>query len=437
MSYQYQSAPQPVMAATAVSRGAAYRDQQPAKPVNIHNDRRVVRGNTYAAAITTLNQLQAQAAAQAATRAYNQSFRHSATGGANNATLGRTSRRAGGAAGSSSAAAGQTLSAMGRPQASAAAQTDDYLEELVGQVQERDVGLQTDDVDSDKPVPVMFIPPRRGVDRATAIEQGELFSFPLAAQPLVEALLGKALFQGLAEVAEEEETKNLEARVRAHEEVRDLMVAEAQRLEQANLRRHEEKERRLEQARAAAAAEAALKAKLAARTAAKRYLSGLQDSVLAKLEAAGALVDPTARDVQTVFLPWLQAEVEARVEAVRGAQRVTDALVLSAVKSVFDDRARKAEIAEAERRAAAKQAREEREARERALAEAEAAAAEAARVVAEAEAAEREERERVAREQGDTDSLAGEGDAAGEGDDGADGELEQDGEDGVIDADEQ
>lgn len=37
-------------------------------PKNIHYDRRVVRGNTYAAAITTLNQLQAQAAAYAATK---------------------------------------------------------------------------------------------------------------------------------------------------------------------------------------------------------------------------------------------------------------------------------------------------------------------------------------------------------------------------------
>jgi len=168
MSYQYQSAPQPVMAATALSR-TAYRDQAaPPKPINIHADRRVVRGNTYAAAITTLNQLQAQAAAQAATRAYNQSFRR--TGVAGQRSLHSRGKESGFIEPSAS------LSAMGKAQANAAAQTDDYLEELVGQVQERDVGLQTDEVESDKPVPVMFVPQRRGVDQATTIEQGELLT---------------------------------------------------------------------------------------------------------------------------------------------------------------------------------------------------------------------------------------------------------------------
>jgi hypothetical protein len=427
MSYQYQSAPQPVMAATALSR-TAYRDQAaPPKPINIHADRRVVRGNTYAAAITTLNQLQAQAAAQAATRAYNQSFRR--TGVAGQRSLHSRGKESGFIEPSAS------LSAMGKAQANAAAQTDDYLEELVGQVQERDVGLQTDEVESDKPVPVMFVPQRRGVDQATTIEQGELFSFDLAATPLVEALLGKALFQGLAEVAEEEEVKNLDARVRRHEEVRDLMIAESQRLAQANLRRHEEKERRLEQARAATAAEAELKAKLAARTTAKTYLAGLKDSVLSKLEAAGALVDPTARDVQHVFLPWLQAAVEARLETVRGARQATDELVMTAIRSIFDERTRAAEAEEMARRAEARRVREEEETRLRALHEAEEAATEAARVIAEAEQLEQEELERFARENGDADSLAG-GEGDGEGDAGADGEGEGD-EAGVIDGEEQ
>jgi len=64
MEFSYSASPQPILAATVAAK-PIYRDR---KPVNIHWDRRVVRGNTHAAAISTLSQLQAHAAAQTAMR---------------------------------------------------------------------------------------------------------------------------------------------------------------------------------------------------------------------------------------------------------------------------------------------------------------------------------------------------------------------------------
>jgi len=278
-----------------------------------------------------------------------------------------------------------------------AVQTDADLEELVDQTQTKTQATQTDDFgeEDEKPIPVMYVPRARGVDQYTSIEPHELFDFDLAVQPLIEVLIGKCTDQGLTEVQEEEELKTVAARIRRFEQERDLMVAESRRLEQAHLRRHEEKLRRLAQAREMAQKEESTKLKLAARQLAHQYLSGLQENVFQQLEAGGAFYDPAEREVRETFLPWLTSQVSAKLSAAADAQITVDNMIADAISIVVQE---KAEILrqqkEAEARELARQREEELrrleeiERQKRELAEAQRQAEEAQKLLAEQMAAE-------------------------------------------------
>lgn len=63
----------------------------------------------------------------------------------------------------------------------------------------------------------------------------------------LQVLVGKTLEQGLMEVLEEEELANLRAHQDEYDQIRAAELAEAQRMEAAETRRAQEKERRIKQ----------------------------------------------------------------------------------------------------------------------------------------------------------------------------------------------
>lgn len=69
----------------------------------------------------------------------------------------------------------------------------------------------------------------------------KLFDFDLEVKPMLEVLVGKTIEQSLLEVMEEEELANLRARQYAYEEIRNVELAEVQRLEEQERRHREEK----------------------------------------------------------------------------------------------------------------------------------------------------------------------------------------------------
>jgi radial spoke head protein 3 len=132
-------------------------------------DRRVVRGNTYAAQILPA----IPAAPQLSTKA-------------------RPSRR--------KAASRKPTSpppVTGRQHMDI--QTENFLEEVTDIQPEEDAVTQTDPF-LERPVTPLFVPQKRGVDTETQIEEGELFDFDFEVEPLLEVLIGKTLEQGLMEV---------------------------------------------------------------------------------------------------------------------------------------------------------------------------------------------------------------------------------------------
>lgn len=304
-AHTYQSAPLPVPLGRP-----KYRERKK----NIMSDRRVVRGNTYAASITSLNQLAAQAKVTVAAPAKPSRF--------------SPPRHRGGSSGGD----GQSSSNNSKP--SITVQTEDYLEDLVDVSQAMNQGSQTEDIDEEKPLPVMFVPKPAGIDKQTVIESTDLFDYELASATVLEVLIGKALDQGVAEVMEEEELKNLESRKRMFEEKRDFMITDSQKLEQANLRRYEEKENRLQQERARKSQQLAVAHKIAAKASAREYLAGLQEKVFRKLEKGGHFFDPTVHDVAGTFFPWLVVRVAKRLDSVGGARKSADNLIDDALNKI-------------------------------------------------------------------------------------------------------
>lgn len=354
---------------------------------NIHFDRRVVRGNTYAA------QIHPDAAL---------TLQH---------TLPRTNQTTAAPSHLARANVPQRQAArrrmLGHPAAPSEpastrshmlVQTDDYLEELADQIFEADSSTQTDVVDEVTVPPLYMAAKPLGSDVATSIDAGELFDFELGVEPTLEVMVGKAMEQAVMEVREEEEIRMWKEQRDRLQRERNQIMAEAQRMEAQSKRHHEEKERRLRQERERLAREAEVARKAAARTAARNLLSNLQSSVVERLTEAGHLYDPVTKEVDGIFMPWLLQTAAGHLAAARDSRAQLDVIIAHAVQSVHLEVEEK-KRAEAEAKAAAERARleaiakAEEEAAEKVRLEEEARKAAEEQAAREAEEAERRERE--------------------------------------------
>ena len=184
-------------------------------PANIMYDRRVVRGNTYAAQVVAAN-AQAEAerlqAEQSRRAAREMARMDGATTDSLDAGMGPS---------------GEMPPVEGRKHIDV--QTDNYLEELSDKRPEVDEETQTDAYADRPPLP-LFIPTKTGVDKETQVED-DLFDFDLEVEPILEVLVGKTLEQGMQEVLEEEELAAIRQRQEDFEQTRNAELAEVQRLE--------------------------------------------------------------------------------------------------------------------------------------------------------------------------------------------------------------
>jgi hypothetical protein len=197
------------------------------------------------------------------------------------------------------------------------------LEELSDSVPEAVVGTQTDAFIDRAPSP-LYIPPKSGIDIDTQILEGDLFDFDSEVDPLLEVLVGKTLTQARSEVVEEEHLAMLRQRQRDHEARRLAEQIEIQRLEQAERRRIEEKERRKIEAARNLEMKKEAASKVAAASFSKVYLATLVPSALISLQDDGFFFDAREREIQQIFLPWLTAQVETRLQRSSIARKLLD-----------------------------------------------------------------------------------------------------------------
>lgn len=295
---QFASAPQ------AVRTREKFRDEADMGKSNIMNDKRVVRGNTYASLVEPKQdmaevQKQREAQRRRLMRA-NQTKKKPATP---DATFGRKHMDM---------------------------QTDSYLEELTERTVEFEAETQTDFL-LDRPPSPLFMPAKIGVDVDTQIQQGDLFDFDQEVEAVLEVLVGKTLEQSMMEVLEEEELESLRRHQEEFEKRRNQEMLEVQRMEAAEKRRSDEMERRMAQARAQREQDLSVMKKVISRSIAASHLSSLRDRALAHLADAGVFTNSIEGAVDSKFVPDLLKAVTAEMQN-KAADR---AVMLSVMQSTL------------------------------------------------------------------------------------------------------
>ena len=281
-------------------------------------DRRVVRGNTYAAQVVSLStQAEIQRAEREAADRQKKQAKQSSTHKANDASSKRST----------------TPDAIeGRKHMDI--QTEQYLEELTDAIDEVTQETQTDPMLDRPPTPV-HVPFKTGRDAETQIHDGDLFHFDTEVDPILDVMVGKTLEQAMLEVMQEEELELLRQQQLEFEQRRKEELLEAQRLEAAEKRKFEEKERRKKQEVARIQREKETREKLRARQFAKSYLTNLENRVFSRLQDEGWFRDNVAHEVELEFYPWLLSEMEKELEKNRKARSLVDDLIRQAVAATL------------------------------------------------------------------------------------------------------
>mmetsp|Transcript_110196 Transcript_110196/g.322480 ORF Transcript_110196/g.322480 Transcript_110196/m.322480 type:complete len:778 (+) Transcript_110196:61-2394(+) len=277
-------------------------------PANLMHDPRVVRGNTYAS-LGPSREEQEAAALQKQREAQRRRLLRA----------NQTKRRS-----------GTPEAVPGR--ATSEAQTDAYLEELTEQTVEFEAETQTDPFLGRPPSP-LFMPSKIGVDCETQIEDGELFNFDVECEPLLEVLVGKTLEQSMMEVLEEEELASLRRHQKEFEERRHAEMLEVQRIEAAELRRHNEMERRVQQQGAQRELDLSSMRKVVSRSIASAHLSSLKERALAHLLDAGVFADSVQLGVESSFMPGLLNMVSQQMRQDATHAQLFDGVVKHTVAS--------------------------------------------------------------------------------------------------------
>jgi len=316
-AFTHSSVPHPVSSSKTRNK-PKYRDEGLGEEdeINLSNnimyDRRVVRGNTYAAQVVTQN---AQREAEQLRIEHERQVRRKA---AMRKKL------------SSQIAKPNTPPAVfGRVHMDV--QTDDYLEELSDRPIELDAETQTQAF-LDRPPSPLFVPAKSGVDVWTQIEANDLFDFDLEVTPLLEVLVGKTLEVSMLELMEEEELAEIKKRQEDFQQRRNAELIEVQRLEAEAKRKMEEKQRRFDQEKQRKEERSMLREKIAARSFATSYLSGMYTDVFDDLENEGEFYDPITKQVEENFLPWLTNIVQTNLNQVLTSKMVMESILESSLE---------------------------------------------------------------------------------------------------------
>jgi radial spoke head protein 3 len=307
--------------AVPVKRKQKYRtDEQQPPPIpgaagpgfdsslNIMNDPRVVRGNTYAAKVLTSSvKLEQQNVQKEKARKFKQ-----------DAVMKKSYENS---------RLSTPPPVEGRVHSSI--QTENYLEELTDKPTETDAETQTQPF-MDRPVSPLFVRSKTGIDVTTQIEIGDLFDFDLEVDPLLEVLCGKTIQNSMLELMQEEELEAIRLEQEEFENIRNIELTEVQRLEAEARRKVAEKTRRMEQEKKRLRERLELEEKIAARAFSSQYLSNIHSGVMEELCAEGFFYDPIRKEIEEELMVELMCGLRERNDAYSAAQGLLDDLLLTA-----------------------------------------------------------------------------------------------------------
>lgn len=221
--------------------------------------------------------------------------------------------------------------------------------------------------------PTAYMPKPSGYTRGTEIEETDLFDFDLSVLPILEVIIGKSLDQGKLEVLQEEQVKILQHNKKIWKMERNATFTEAQRL-QAELQRHqEERDRRLAQGIQNIESEKFAQRLQDAKDCTKETLSTLQEGVVKRLAKAGHFYDPTSSQIEGAFVPWLVERIVRGLAKESTARAEVDGIITGACAGIVEEMNEKLRAEREEQERIAQELREAEEEKQRIKEEEEAA----------------------------------------------------------------
>lgn len=208
-------------------------------------------------------------------------------------------------------------------------QTDDFLEEITDRPIEQDVETQTLPF-NDRPASPLFVRAKIGFDVETQIENGDLFDFDVEVEPLLEVLVGKTIHVAMLELCQEEELEAIRLQQEEFETIRNIELAEVQRLEADINRKAQEKERRIAQERKRLEERRRLEETIAARAFSNQFLGELHINVFDMLETEGFFYEPIKKEVEENFMGDLLKGVLSSANAYEAASQMATELIENA-----------------------------------------------------------------------------------------------------------
>ena len=184
-------------------------------------------------------------------------------------------------------------------------------------VKEREAETQTI-AEFQKPIPVYFVPKKSGVDASSQIEKGELFDFDLEVEPVLEVLVGRTIELALIEVKEEFQLRKIRDRQISFERIRQAEMLEEKRLEAEELRRRNERHRRIEEENGRLEVQKEVLKKVVSIKVSKSVFSTLMEDAVSHLRDRDAFRDRRLVHLEKHVVPELIQECLLSYSACQG-----------------------------------------------------------------------------------------------------------------------
>lgn len=215
---------------------------------------------------------------------------------------------------------------------SANAPVKDILEELTDraiEVDDQEVNVKS--AIMERPASPLFVPATVSKDAETQVLDGDLFNFDIEVEPLLEVLVGRTLFVAVEELKQEDEIADIRRRQLEFEGIRNVELAEVQRLEMEERRREDERIRREEQIVKRQEERNAVQHSIAAKKFAHEYLGGLTDNLFETLDREGHFADPVHAEILQQFLGPMGQHATRKLNEHYAAAALVDEMLTQAL----------------------------------------------------------------------------------------------------------
>ena len=165
----------------------------------------------------------------------------------------------------------------------------------------------------DKPPTPVFMENQKGLDKETQVIDEELFDFELEVEPILQVLVGKACENARVEVIEEWEKEQLIDHKKKFLIIKEAELMETQRMEAARNRRRREAERRYANFRTAKGQLGWANQKLCARQMSKKLLNLFERDTCQELRDVGIFRTPDDYAMESRFLPAVHNQTRAEL----------------------------------------------------------------------------------------------------------------------------